>query len=96
VEAAGRRRSLAQGSDLEGVIGRPIQDRVRPIDIATAKKEKILVQSVPETILSATMNRKQCFWLLALVAAVLILNSCANEEGVAPAEGEMSRGHGGY
>jgi hypothetical protein len=42
------------------------------------------------------MNRKQCFWLLALVAAVLILNSCANEEGVAPAEGEMSRSHGGY
>jgi hypothetical protein len=58
--------------------------------------EKNLVQSVPDTILSATMNRKQCFWLLALVAAVLILNSCANEEGVAPAEGEMSRSHGGY
>jgi hypothetical protein len=58
--------------------------------------EKILVQSVPDTILSATMNRKQCFWLLALVAAVLILNSCANQEGVAPAEGEMSRSHGGY
>jgi hypothetical protein len=42
------------------------------------------------------MNRKQCFWLLALVAAVLILNSCASEEGVAPAEGELSRSHGGY
>jgi hypothetical protein len=24
------------------------------------------------------------------------LNSCANEEGVAPAEGELSRSHGGY
>jgi hypothetical protein len=42
------------------------------------------------------MNRKQCFWLLALVAAALFLNSCANEEGVAPAEGEMSRNQSGY
>ena len=58
--------------------------------------EKDLVQLGLSTISSATMNRKQCFWLLALLAAVLILNSCANEEGVAPAEGELSRSHGGY
>src|SRR5260221_13834335 len=57
--------------------------------------EKNLVQSVPDTILSATMSRKQCFWLLALVAAVLILNSCGNEQGLPPAGGEMSRSHGG-
>jgi hypothetical protein len=41
------------------------------------------------------MNRKQCFWLLALVVGVLFLNSCATEEGVAPAEGELDRSHGG-
>src|SRR5260370_42272649 len=58
--------------------------------------EKDLVQLGLSTISSATMNRKQCFWLLALLAAVLILNLCANEEGVAPAEGELGRSHGGH
>ncbi len=71
----------------------PIQ-RVPP-KIST-RIEKDLVQLGLSTISSATMNRKQCFWLLALLAALLILNSCANEEGVAPAEGELSRSHGGY
>jgi hypothetical protein len=56
---------------------------------------KNLVQSAIWTILSTAMNRKQCFWLFALVVAVLFLNSCASQEGVAPAEGEMNRGHGG-
>jgi hypothetical protein len=40
------------------------------------------------------MNRKLLPWVLALVAATLFLNSCASEEGVAPAEGELSRGQG--
>jgi hypothetical protein len=42
------------------------------------------------------MNRKLLPWLLALAAVTLFLNSCASQEGVAPAEGEMDRSHGGY
>jgi hypothetical protein len=56
---------------------------------------KNLVQSLLYAILLAAMNRKQYFWLLALIVAVLFLNSCASEEGVAPAEGELDRSHGG-
>jgi hypothetical protein len=41
------------------------------------------------------MNRKQCFWLLALIVAALFLNSCASEEGIAPAEGELDKSHAG-
>jgi hypothetical protein len=60
------------------------------------RTEKKLVRPNLNTLSSAKMNRKQCFWLLALVVAVLVLNSCASEEGVAPAEGELSRTHSGY
>jgi hypothetical protein len=58
--------------------------------------EKYLVLSVLRTILSTIMNRKLLPWLLALAAVTLFLNSCASQEGVAPAEGEMDRSHGGY
>ena len=37
----------------------------------------------------APMNPKQRLWLLAIVLAALALNSCANQEGVAPGEGEL-------
>jgi hypothetical protein len=34
-------------------------------------------------------------WLLALAVVTLFLNSCASDEGVAPATGELSRGNPG-
>jgi hypothetical protein len=37
------------------------------------------------------MRWQQCSWFLALLAVVwvLVLTSCMNQEGVAPAEGEL-------
>jgi hypothetical protein len=48
-------------------------------------------------ILSA-MTQKHRFWLLALFLATLAFSSCMNQEGVAPAEGELKTpgGAGGY
>jgi hypothetical protein len=63
---------------------------------AISRIEKNLVLSVFYTILSTTMNRKLLPWLLAIAAVTLVLSSCASQEGVAPAEGELSRGHPGY
>jgi hypothetical protein len=45
-------------------------------------------------ILSA-MNLKLRLWFLALFLATLGLTSCLNQEGVAPAEGELKT-PGGY
>ena len=40
------------------------------------------------------MRRQRCSWLLALllVAGALAFTSCVNQEGVAPAEGELKGG----
>jgi len=54
-----------------------------------------LVQTIP-LLFMLPMTQKHRFWLLALVIAVLALNSCANQEGVAPAQGEVTRPGGGY
>jgi hypothetical protein len=41
-----------------------------------------------------TMNQKHRFWLLAIVIATVGLSSCADQNGVAPAEGEMHNAAG--
>jgi hypothetical protein len=60
-------------------------------------KENLVLQEAVLFILS-TMNQKHRFWLLALFLATLSLSSCLNQEGVAPAEGELKTpgGAGGY
>jgi hypothetical protein len=39
----------------------------------------------------ASMKQKHHFWLFFLVLATLALSSCINEEGIAPATGELQR-----
>jgi hypothetical protein len=57
-----------------------------------ARIEKILVQLPLSAISLLAMKWKILSWLLVLLAAVLMLDSCAlNEADVAPAEGELSR-----
>jgi hypothetical protein len=51
------------------------------------EKENLVVQDAALFILSAM--KKYRFWLLALFLATLSLSSCMNQEGVAPAEGEL-------
>ena len=51
------------------------------------KKENLVPRDVVLFILSAM--KKYRFWLLALFLATLSLSSCMNQEGVAPAEGEL-------
>jgi hypothetical protein len=50
-----------------------------------------LVRVVLLLFMIASMNQKQRFWLLVLVLATLVLSSCMNEEGIAPAQGEVTR-----
>ena len=60
-------------------------------------KRNLVPQAQVLFILSA-MTQKHRFWLLALFLATLAFSSCMNQEGVAPAEGEMKTpgGAGGY
>jgi hypothetical protein len=53
----------------------------------STKKENLVPRVGLLFILSAM--KKYRFWLLALFLATLSLSSCMNQEGVAPAEGEL-------
>jgi hypothetical protein len=70
---------------------RSIESGPRGFDKHRNCMEKNLVQVGMNAILSPTMNRKLLPWLLALAVVTLFLNSCASDEGVAPATGELSR-----
>jgi hypothetical protein len=52
-----------------------------------SKKENLVPPVGLLFILSAM--KKYRYWLLALFLATLALSSCMNQEGVAPAEGEL-------
>jgi hypothetical protein len=57
-----------------------------------------LVPTVRVLFILSAMTQKLRFWLLALFLATLAFTSCMNQEGVAPAEGELKTpgGAGGY
>jgi hypothetical protein len=57
-----------------------------------------LVPMVRVLFILSAMTQKHRFWLLALFLATLAFSSCMNQEGVAPAEGELKTpgGAGGY
>jgi hypothetical protein len=61
-------------------------------------KKRNLVPMVRVLFILLAMNQKHRFWLLALFLATLAFTSCMNQEGIAPAEGELKTpgGAGGY
>ena len=63
-----------------------------------ARRTENLVLEVQVLCILSAMNLKHRFWLLALFLATLALSSCLNQEGIAPAEGELKSpgGSSGY
>jgi hypothetical protein len=63
----------------------------------TRSQKENLVPPVGLLFILSAM-KKHRFWLLALFLATLSLSSCMNQEGVAPAEGELKSpgGSSGY
>jgi hypothetical protein len=84
------------GRSIGSVLG-PGKDGSRGRDPSLAPKRN-LVPMVQVLFILSAMTQKHRIWLLALFLATLAFTSCMNQEGVAPAAGELKTpgGAGGY